>query len=256
MLRKIARLVAGWAILQKPCEFLFRASLVGMNMGMGSHVGDSGERYVARFLKRSAKPIVFDVGANVGDYSYMMLSEVPNASIYAFEPSLPTYARLSKRLSGRVRAYNVGLSDVAGTGILYGNGDIGTESLYSRRLEHFGYEPMREQERIELTTIEDFCKREAIDRIDLLKLDIEGNEYRALLGAKGILPSIGMIQFEFGGTNIDSRVFFQDFFYLLTPTHRLHRIIRNGLYPIDHYRETSEIFVTTNFLAVRRGEIY
>ena len=62
----------------------------------------------------------------------------------------------------------------------------------------------------------------------------------------------GPVIVEFGGCNIDSRTYFQDFFYTLHPNYRLHRILRNGIVPIEHYRGTQEIFVTTNFVAVSR----
>ena len=64
--------------------------------------------------------------------------------------------------------------------------------------------------------------------------------------------AIDYIQFEFGGCNIDSRTYFQDFFYALDPKYQLHRMVRNGLVPIKRYRETQEIFMTTNFLAISR----
>ena len=50
--------------------------------------------------------------------------------------------------------------------------------------------------------------------IDLLKLDVEGNELLALKGLSDSIEYIKIIQFEFGGSNIDSRTYFQDFYYL------------------------------------------
>ncbi len=60
---------------------------------------------------------------------------------------------------------------------------------------------------------------------------------------------IRFIQFEFGGTDIDSRVFFQDFYYLLKDNYSLYRIVKDGLVKIDGYKEKYEIFDTINFLA-------
>jgi hypothetical protein len=84
-------------------------------------------------------------------------------------------------------------------------------------------------------------------------MDVEGNELNILNGAKRMIEndSIDFIQFEFGGCNIDSRTFFQDFFYLLKERYRIYRILKNGLYPIDSYSEKYEIFITTNYLAQR-----
>ena len=63
---------------------------------------------------------------------------------------------------------------------------------------------------------------------------------------------IRLIQFEFGGTSIDSRTYFRDFWQLLSPNYTLYRIVGNGLRRIDAYSEFLEIFVTVNFLAERR----
>jgi hypothetical protein len=48
---------------------------------------------------------------------------------------------------------------------------------------------------------------------------------------------IRAIQFEFGGTAMDSRVFLRDFFHLLSPQYALHRLLPNGLWPMPTCRE-------------------
>jgi hypothetical protein len=105
-----------------------------------------------------------------------------------------------------------------------------------------------------MRTLDEYCREKNISRIDFLKLDVEGHELKALAGAKEMLSAgkIDRIQFEFGGCDIDSRSFFQDFFYLLQNRYDIFRILKNGLRPIKKYEETEEIFLTTNFLAVKR----
>jgi hypothetical protein len=63
---------------------------------------------------------------------------------------------------------------------------------------------------------------------------------------------IDFIQFEFGGTDIDSRTFFRDFYFLLNDKYRIYRIVKDGVYPIRDYGESYESFLPTNFLAERR----
>ncbi len=113
---------------------------------------------------------------------------------------------------------------------------------------------MDSEEQVRLTTIDIFCKEQGIEKIDFLKLDIEGNEINALEGAKTMLEkdSIKFIQFEFGGCNIDSRTYFQDFYYLLKDRYKIYRILRNNLYEIENYNELKEIFITTNYLAIHK----
>jgi hypothetical protein len=87
-----------------------------------------------------------------------------------------------------------------------------------------------------------------------LKLDIEGHELKALNGATQMINSkkIDVIQFEFGGCNIDSRTYFQYFFYLLKDNYYIYRILKDGLFEMPTYKKTYEIFITINYLAVKK----
>ena len=62
-----------------------------------------------------------------------------------------------------------------------------------------------------------------------------------------------VIQFEFGGSNIDTRTFFQDFWYFFKDRNfSIYRITPNGILPIREYTEHDEFFSTTNYIAVNR----
>jgi hypothetical protein len=109
-------------------------------------------------------------------------------------------------------------------------------------------------EEISVAAIDAFCVSQSIDRIDFLKLDVEGHELSVLHGARDMLNkgSISMIQFEFGPANIYSRTFFYDFWALLSGAFEIFRIVPAGISPINYYGEHLEIFLTTNYLAVRK----
>jgi hypothetical protein len=53
--------------------------------------------------------------------------------------------------------------------------------------------------------VDGFCRRNTIERIDLLKIDTEGAEHQVLLGARQMLrrKKIGCCVFEFGATTFD-----------------------------------------------------
>lgn len=110
---------------------------------------------------------------------------------------------------------------------------------------------MDKEEIIKISSIDDFCYKQNIKQIDLLKLDIEGHELSALRGAKNMLKqkAIKNIQFEFGGCNIDSKTFLQDFYYLLNTDFLLYRVVKDGIIPVTTYSEMDEIFITTNYFA-------
>lgn len=245
---------------QKFFEELLQISLLGMNVGGGSSVELSGEittlKYVRKKLASSKEPLViFDVGANLGKYA-LLLSKIfreRKKEIYSFEPSKKTFTKLQKNCQGDkdIKSFNFGLSDKEEKVKLYLDEETsGMASVYKRRLDHFDIS-MNIEEEIELQTLDGFCEDQNIKKIGLLKLDIEGNELKALEGAKKMLEkkAIKFIQFEFGGCNIDSRTFFQDFYYVLKDNYRIYRIVKDGLREIKDYKEYYELFITTNFLA-------
>jgi FkbM family methyltransferase len=232
--------------------------LCGQHIGSGGSVAReaSGERNAIEYIANKScdyNYVVFDVGANVGKYTNMIKEVLPNAAVYAFEPSKITFQELSKNTANLndVRLYNFGFSDSENSLTLYYDHEkSGIASVYKRNLAHFQID-MNREETISVTSLDDFCAKNDIKHIDLLKLDIEGHELMALQGARNLLAEncIDYLQFEFGGCNIDSRTYFQDFFYLLKDKWNIYRIVRDGLYPITSYKETLECFVTTNFLA-------
>jgi hypothetical protein len=64
------------------------------------------------------------------------------------------------------------------------------------------------------------------------------------------VQATNIFQFEFGGCNIDSRTYFQDFWYFFKENNFvIHRITPFGLEKIERYRESDEFFSTTNYIA-------
>ena len=57
----------------------------------------------------------------------------------------------------------------------------------------------------------------------------------------------------FGGTAIDSRIYFQDFFYLLTPRYTIHRLLPDGLWPMPLYSERHEVLMYANYICLPSG---
>ena len=76
-----------------------------------------------------------------------------------------------------------------------------------------------------------------------------------LEGAADLLGNgcIENIQFEFGGTCIDTKIFIRDFFLLLEKDYELYRIVRNGIFPLGQYDESLEVFCYANYYAKFRN---
>lgn len=64
---------------------------------------------------------------------------------------------------------------------------------------------------------------------------------------------IKAIQIEFGGCQIDARVFFRDYWNLLNEQYYVYRIVSNGLIEIRKYEEILEIYITCNYLFTNKN---
>jgi FkbM family methyltransferase len=221
----------------------------------------SGELYVLthavpKLLAANKDRIIFDIGANTGSYSRLLHTLFPGSQIYAFEPNPIAFNILSEKLAGTgVKLFNVGMSDVFGQSKLmtYANGlDSEHATLFPDVLTDIHGSQKNIAVAIDLTTLEAFCDSNDVDRIDFVKIDTEGNEYRILCGAKKMLDSgqIKIIQFEFNEMNVISRVFLKDFFDLLADVYHLYRLDTSRLIPLFKYDAIDEIFKFQNILAV------
>jgi FkbM family methyltransferase len=255
--RLIANDVEPTVDLQDAYRDLHAWALRGMGYGLGDHPSTSGERHVLDYCGQhvNAGPMIFDVGANVGEWSNMALRYFPANSkyVHAFEPSGAAAVKIPQ-FPGYLTVHAFGMSDYEHPVTLYTEAPgSGMASVYNRRLSHFGRE-LGITEGVRMRRLDDVCADLHIPRIDLLKLDVEGHELAVLRGAGDTLTSgaIRMIQWEMGGCNLDARTTFQDFWYLLHERYDIYRVVADGLAPVTRYREQDEVYICANFCAVWR----
>jgi len=149
---------------------------------------------------------------------------------------------------------NLALAETEGEKNLYFHGkNTELACLTKRRLEHFNI-VMDSSEIVKVDTVDNYSTKNGIKKINLLKIDVEGHEYDVLKGAANMFENnrIDLVTFEFGGTGIDTKIFFQDYYYFFKNYNKiLYRITPSGyLLKIDKYSEIHEQFRTTNFLVL------
>jgi len=262
VIKRFASLFTGNQLSQQLLEYNVRFSQYLMGIGAGTRPHTSGEMSLVRYLRsHNAAPIcVFDVGANVGQFSGLIRShcDIRRMQLHCFEPSADAFARLQE-VNGDVAQITLNrcaLGAEPGTATLYSDRPAsGLSSLTRRNLEHVGKEMTLSQE-VSVRTVDDYCEENQIDRIHLLKIDVEGHEQDVLTGARRMFAEdrVDAVTFEFGGCNIDSRTYFRDFHsFFRDRDMELFRITPRGyLRQLGPYAETQEQFLTTNFLAMRR----
>lgn len=137
---------------------------------------------------------VFDVGANVGDFTQAVLERRPEARVFAFDPLPECQEALRRRFGSRVTVCG-GLGARAEMLEFFSDApasQLGT--LYPRpwipeiQTRSVGHLPVG--------TISQVCRDHGIQRIDLLKLDCEGHEYQVLVGASDALNAIQCLYWE------------------------------------------------------------
>jgi FkbM family methyltransferase len=135
--------------------------------------------------------VVIDVGANAGIYSLAALAIQPDATVHAFEPTPEIAARL--RATAKLNA--LGNLHVHEAAVLNKNeqaalrrcrGELGTNEGMNFISQEIGDS---NAECVQTVCIDQFCQDHSIDHVDLLKLDIQGQEHTALKEAKHSLRS-------------------------------------------------------------------
>ena len=151
--------------------------------------------YVERVLRTGM--VMIDGGANLGIYTILASRLVGSSGrVLAFEPGDKSFRSLVENIAlnqaENVRAFKRALADTSGAARLYHSG--GGLVSYSLLPDGGSKTPFEE---IETTTIDDALAMERIERVDLLKLDVEGAEELALRGAEQLLARARpMVLFE------------------------------------------------------------
>jgi FkbM family methyltransferase len=146
-------------------------------------------------LKKLTRPgfRVLDIGANIGFFTVQLSSMVgPAGSVLAIEPQKENFRLLEANVGinhlTNVRLYNVAVGDTEGTASLYlSDWNGGMHRLYASVC------CTSAMESVPVTTVDLIT---ANDKIDLIKIDIEGYEFFALKGAENCLqrnPDIKII---------------------------------------------------------------
>ena len=152
--------------------------------------GDWFEKGDMKLFRSIIRPddIVLDIGANVGVYSLSAASRT-NAKVIAVEPARQTFELLEKSAQQfpNMIAVHAAVSDKPGSAFLSHSGSSENHKL-SEQSEKTG-------EQVCLVTVDGLAAMHNIDRVDIIKMDVEGHELKALAGAQRIIKKGSPIVF-------------------------------------------------------------
>ena len=139
-------------------------------------------------LLRQGDGAIFDVGANKGDYLYVIQKAAPSGAIYAIEPLLTECCHLSKSFPA-VKVLQLALSDHEGEMALKIPFIEGRAWPTRATLENFKEtgETRARLAKTRVIPLDRLCATIGVQRIRFIKIDVEGHEQSVLAGASGII---------------------------------------------------------------------
>lgn len=140
-----------------------------------------GSEYPAQYFPSGKDLVVLDIGAHIGSFSAYIsgIKRGDQPRVYAIEPSQDNFRYLSRNMKlnhfDRVKCFNVAIGSKNGFGYIDMSKDF--DALTVDNEEVAGADSSHSIEKCQVMTLETFCQKEQIGKIDLLKMDCEGSEH-------------------------------------------------------------------------------
>lgn len=179
MIRRLARGLARRVLDRFGLEVRRRQSPPQMGTDLGTDLG--------RLLAGTARPVVFDVGANVGEFLARMRRIFPEAAVHAFEPSPGVFETL-RRAAGHlpdVTLNNVAVGSRREERLLQEHSSPVMSSLLPPGPD--AWSEVRRETPVRVETVDAYCAERGVARIDLLKIDTQGFDLEVLRGTERML---------------------------------------------------------------------
>jgi len=157
-------------------------------VGRAIYYAGAHESFETAFFRSrlNEESVCCDIGANVGYYSLLFASLAPKGMVHSFEPvPLNFYVLCTNRLLNsfsNLIANPCAVGDVSGSVEFVVSRDSAFSSLVDTKIK-----PMAMEISVPITTLDSYCEKNGIERIDVLKVDVEGAEGRVLTGAERVL---------------------------------------------------------------------
>ncbi len=203
-----------------------------------------------------------DIGANVGKYTKLLLTET-KSKIISFEPlplAFKDLQKIEQNNSERLKVYNYAIGEKDETLELNYSNEKSEKASFLENLNELSFYDFKNNQKIKtkvycLDTFFSNNPNLLSENIDLIKIDTEGFEFEVLKGAKKILEQNPpkYIQIEFNWHQLFKGQTIYNFSKFLHQ-YDLYQILPygNDLIKINPSRPESNIFHLTNFVYIRK----
>lgn len=238
-------------------SFISATYLQKYNNHIDTNPHSNGEkRWLAAVIATEKAPVVFDIGANTGDWTALAQEVNPEAMIHAFEPFPATFERLAKRFAHHPRV----ILSAAAAGAQEGELEL---KISTDADEHNSFHGRTDRQpdsvlKVPVVTVDGTCQKLGIARIHFLKIDTEGHELAVLKCAQTMLRKglINAVQFEYGNNYVQARVFLKDIFdFAADLPYDLYRVMPDGLRTLPGYHTSLENFQYANYAMMLRRQV-
>lgn len=181
---------------------LRKFGFIAMKRSSRVYLPEDESYHIALELCGEAAPVIIDGGAHAGGTVDAFRSVAPHAEFHCFEPDTSLAAGLQAKFAGdcNVHVVAAALGAEPGMAVFNINASRPTNSLLPAaeglQLDLQGLCRTVKQVEVPLTSIDAYCAQQRLDRIDIVKLDLQGYDYHALIGASKTLQAARVVLVE------------------------------------------------------------
>ncbi len=212
-----------------------------------------------KYYSIPADAVVIDVGANIGSMTFKFAGMAPKGHVYAFEPTDYAYAKLFKNISlnpqfaSRITPVKRFLADqdrLKHEMKAYASWKV-DGSIPNPHPLHGG--AIKSADSVPAVTLDHFCLENGIQRIDLIKIDTDGHEYKVLKGARKMIKKYRpYVVFEIGGYVLnEQQLEFKQFYdYFENLGYRLLNAKNGKRITVRNFTHQIPLRATTDIIAI------
>ena len=243
-------------ILIKLNKLFLDLCLSALGYGNWRGMKESGEEFfINKYLSNKPINLCIDVGANIGNYSKLLL-EKTNSKVISFEPLPFVFRKLSDNLSNyddRIMLVNKGVGRKSENLSIHYNNNFPSFASFSKEVGDYDPKKHDEMLEIEVTSLDDFCRDNNITEIDFIKIDTEGFEGEVFEGAVETFNSIQpkYIQIEYNWHQL-IRSTSLNFFAKALSNYNVYQLTYKNMKLVDSKDPYANFFLYSNFVFIRK----